>query len=186
MKRFAPVLIVLLAMLLASCSQRGFDSSLEIESRIIPGMDFSPYHNWKFARADQYPITNIAALDDPGFRESVGRSVVADMQKLGYTNVAENPDFVLMIHFVAESKFDEQKMADVYAGYDMAWAQMNSEDYWKEGNLMLFAMDAKTGKQVWSSTAKARLEEETDMETKKSRFKKTLSMMLEDFPPAVK
>ena len=186
MKRLIPLSIVLVAMVLTSCSQRGFYSSLDIESRQVPGVDFSAYHNWKFAREDEYPRTNIAVLDDPAFRKAVGDHTIAEMQKLGYNRVAENPDFVMMIHVVVEEKFDEQAMNDVYQGFDMAWAQMSSSDYWKEGSLLLFAMDAKTGKQVWSSAAQARIDEQSDTQTKKDRMKKVISMMLEDFPPAVK
>jgi hypothetical protein len=110
-----------------------------------------------------------------------------EMGKLGYTKVDGDPDFVLMIHVIVENKFDEQKMNDIYQGYDMAWAQMSSDDYWKEGNLALFAMDAKTGKQIWAAKAHARLDKEpAAAETTRKRFKDVLSAMLEDFPPAVK
>ncbi len=188
MKRFVPLLIVAIAaVLVTACSQRNFQNTLEIESRIIPGQDFSPYHNWKFARESEYPLTDIPVLDDPAFRNSIGLSMIEDMKKLGYTKVDSLPDFVMMIHVVVENKFDEQKMNDIYQGYDMAWAQMNSDDYWREGQVLLFAMDAKTGKQIWSSRAHARLDKEpAKAETTKSRMKKVLSEMLKDFPPATK
>jgi hypothetical protein len=51
---------------------------------------------------------------------------------------------------------------------------------------MLFAMDSKTGKQIWSSRAHARLDDNTSASVKEERFKKVISMMLEDFPPIKK
>jgi hypothetical protein len=108
------------------------------------------------------------------------------MAKMGYTKVDSLPDFVMMIQLMTENKFDEQKMNDIYQGYDMAWSQMSSEDYWKEGTLLLFAMDARTGKQIWVARAQARIDEQSDVSTKKDRFKKTLAMLLQDFPPAKK
>jgi hypothetical protein len=188
MKRFVPLLfIATLAALAVSCSQRNFQNTLEIESRTIPGIDFRQYHNWKFAREEEYPLTNIPVLDDPGFRQSIGLSMIEDMNKLGYAKVDSLPDFVMMIHVVVEDKFDQQKMNDIYQGYDMAWAQMNADDYWKEGQLLLFAMDAKTGKQIWSAAAHARLDKEpAKAETTKKRIKSIISSMLEDFPRAMK
>jgi len=185
MKRVMPLLAVLAAMLVISCSQTSFQNSLEIETIEVPGLSFAPYHTWKFAREEEYPITNSPVLDDPAFRKSVGQHMVAEMNKLGYTKVDSDPDFVMMIHIMTEQKFDEQKMNDIYQGYDMSWAQMNSRDYWREGSLILFAIDAKTGKQIWSASARARLEKDpVKPETTKERVRKVISMMLEDFPPA--
>ena len=186
MKRIVPMIVLVAAVAVIACSSRSFENSLTTETQMAPDVTFAAYHTWKFAREDEYPATGIAALDDPAFRENVGRHMVTEMQNLGYSKVDADPDFVLMIHFISENKFDEQKMNDIYQGYDMAWAQMSDEDYWKEGTLMLFAMDAKTGKQVWRGVARAHLEEASTMDTKKTRFKKVLTMMLEDFPPAGK
>ncbi len=182
MNRLVKLSLVALVLLAPACSQRGFYSNLDIEARAVPGIDYSPYKTWRFAREDEYPATGNATLDDPKFRSAVSKSTIDDMDKLGYTKVDRDPDFVLMLHVVTESKFDEQKMADIYKGYDMAWAQMGPNDYWQEGTLIIFAMDAKTGKQVWSSTAKAKLDDQSNFETKKDRFQKVVSMMLEDFP----
>jgi hypothetical protein len=48
--------------------------------------------------------------------------------------------------------------------------------------MVIFAMDAKTGKQVWSSTAQARLQDYTGYQDRLNRFNKIVSMMLADFP----
>ncbi|HEX5131677.1 MAG TPA: DUF4136 domain-containing protein [Candidatus Krumholzibacteria bacterium] len=186
MKRFVPLLIILTAMLLASCSERGFNSRLNIESQLVPGVDFGGYHTWKFAREEEYPRTGIDILDEPAYRESVAKLMIGQMDQLGYQSVTADPDMVIILQLMVEQKFDEQKMNDVYQGYDMAWAQMGGDDYWKEGSLYMFAMDAKTGRQIWSSKADAKLDEQASSSTKKERFKKVITMMLEDFPPATK
>jgi len=188
MKRFVPLLLIAMAaVLVASCSQRNFQNTLEIESQVIPGLDFGPYHKWNWARASEYPLTNIAVLDDPAFRKKVGASMIDDMNTLGYTKVDSLPDFVMMIHVVVSNEYDKQKMQDIYQGYDMAWAQMNANDYWKEGQMLLFAMDAKTGKQIWSSKAHARLDQQQNKAaTTEKRMKKIIHDMLQDFPKAKK
>jgi len=180
------LLILSFVLIVAACSQRGFYTNLDIESRPTPGVDFSDYQTWRFGRADEYPTTGDATLDDPRFRDSVGKHTIAEMEKLGYSYVDKDPNFVMMFHIAVEQKFDEQKMADIYQGYDMAWAQMSSSDYWKEGSLFLFAMDAATGEQIWSSVAQAKLDERSSYDTKRQRFNKVVSMMLEDFPSHAK
>lgn len=184
MKRFVPMMILIAVAAAMGCAARSFENSLTTEAQIASGVDFGSYHTWKYARADEYPMTGSAILDDPGYRKEVGREVVAKMQGKGYTKVDADPDFVLMIHLLSENKFDEQKMNDIYQGYDMAWAQMSDKDYWKEGTMMIFAMDAKTGKQIWNGVAKARLDQNTSDKTKKERFKKVVGMILDDLPPS--
>ncbi len=182
MYKIARPLLVSFIVLVAACSATDFRNTLQIESRPVSGVDLPSYSTWRFAREDEYPTTGIPILDDPKFRDSVGKHTVEEMQKIGYTHVDKDPDFVLMLHVVVDQKFDEQKMNDIYQGYDMAWAQMSDKDYWKVGSLMLFAMDAKTGKQIWSSVAQARLDERANYDTRLKRFKKVISLMLEDFP----
>lgn len=182
MNRFATLAALLLVLLVPACSQRGFYTNLNIEARPVPGVDFSSYKTWKFAHADEYLHTGYPVLDDPKFRNAISDHTIAEMQKLGYKYVDQDPDFVLMVHVVVENKFDEQKMNNITQGFDMAWAQMSDKDYWNEGTLMMFVMDAKTGKQVWSSVAQAHLDDKSNYDTKKKRFMKVISMMLEDFP----
>jgi hypothetical protein len=185
MKRLVPSAIVLVAVLFIACAG-GFYNGVNIESDQLADVDFTKLPTWKFAREDQYPETGIAALDDPAFRKSVAQHTITEMQTIGYKKVESDPDFVMMIHVQLTNEYDKQKMDDIYKGYDMAWSHMNAEDYWQDGTLMLFAMDSKTGKQIWSSRAHARLDDNTSASVKEERFKKVISMMLEDFPPIKK
>ena len=74
----------------------------------------------------------------------------------------------------------------IYQGYDMAWAQVGEGDIWNEGTLIIFAMDGKTGQQMWSSTAQAKLNDYVGYEDRLDRFNKVVTMMMSDFPPCVK
>ena len=126
--------------------------------------------------------TGIADLDAPAFRQSVGDNTIKLMNNLGYTHVNSTPDMLLMFHVVVEQRYDEVKMNPAYQDFDLQWAQASSEDTWQEGSLFIFAVDAKTGKQIWSSSAKAELEKESNFETKKKRFNEVVTQMLADFP----
>jgi hypothetical protein len=88
----------------------------------------------------------------------------------------------MLLHVAGEVKYDQQKMDDLYKGYDMAWAQFGPDDAWNEGTLIIFAMDNKTGKQVWSSTAQARLDDYVGYQDRLDRFNEVVTRMLADFP----
>ena len=177
-------LVLLVCVLLLACSQKGFDSNVQVTPQPVADANFSAYATWNFGRLGEYPATGIEHIDEPQFRQGVAKYFEAEMTKKGYTRSAENPDLVMLLHVAAEQKFDEQKMDDLYKGYDMAWAQIGDEDVWQEGTLVIFAMDAKTGKQVWSSTAQAKLQEYVGFQDRLDRFNKVVSMMLADLPAA--
>jgi hypothetical protein len=181
MKRLCLLLLIAMVAALTGCASN-VDRSLVIESELASGIRVDAYRTWKFAREAEYPETRIEALDEPAFRTSVGNQVISDLAAKGFTKVDANPDFVMMIQFMTESQYDQQKMDDIYKGYDMATFQMTSKDYWQDGHLYVFAMDPKTGKQMWSSHAHARLDQDTSTEHKQKQFVKVLAAMLEDFP----
>lgn len=180
MFRTAALAIIVAAV--AGCSQKGFDTNLTIEPNPVPGVDWTQYKNWSFGRQGEYVMTGLKNLDDPAFRKSVGENTVKQMDALGYQHVDSNPDMLLMFHVLVEEKYDEVKMNPAYQEFDMQWAQSSSEDTWSEGSLFLFAIDAKTGKQIWSSVAKAELDKQSSYETQKNRFNEVVTKMLTDFP----
>ena len=180
MFRVAALVIIVAA--LAGCSQKGFDTNLTIEPNPTPGVDWTPYKSWSCGRQGEYVPTGLPDLDSPEFRKSVGENAVKLMNDLGYTHVDNNPDLLLMFHVLVEERYDEVKMNPAYQDFDMQWAHASSEDTWSEGSLFIFAIDAKTGKQVWSSSAKAELDKQSNFETKKKRFNEVVTRMLADFP----
>jgi hypothetical protein len=183
MKTFVRVAAMLIVIaLVAGCSQKGFNTNLTIEPKPVPGVDWSKYKNWSFGRQGEYVQTGIQNLDDPAFRKSVGENTIQQMKNLGYDHVDSNPDMLLMFHVVVEQRYDEVKMNPAYQDFDMNWAQASSEDTWQEGSLFLFCVDAKTGSQIWSSSAKAELDKHSTYETQKNRFNEVVTKMLADFP----
>jgi hypothetical protein len=175
----AAAMVIILA-LVASCSQKGFN--VTIEPKPVPGVDWSQYKNWSFGRQGEYVITGNETLDDPAFRKSVGENTVRQMTGLGYTHVDSQPDMLIMFHVVVDQRYDEVKMNPAYKDFDMQWAQASSEDTWSEGSVFLFCVDARTGKQIWSSSAKAELDKQATFDTKKTRFNQVVTEMLADFP----
>jgi uncharacterized protein DUF4136 len=178
MKRLVPLVCVLLL----ACSQKGFDNQVQITPQPVPDVNFSAYQTWDFGRLGEYPATGIEHIDEPQFRQGVAKHFADEMTKHGYTRATENPDLIMLLHVAAESKFDEQKMDDVYKGYDLAWAQIGKDDVWNEGTMVIFAMEGKTGKQVWSSTAQARLQDYVGFQDRLDRFNKVVTKMLADLP----
>lgn len=173
--------LTLVALLLA-CSQKGFNTNLSVEAKPVPGVDWSKYSTWSFGRQGEYVLTQNEVLDDPHFRKAVSDHTISEMKNLGYTHVNGDPDMLLMFHVIIEDRYDEVKSNPAYADYDMEWATYSEDDMWKEGSLMLFALDAKTGSQIWGSTAVAELDKESSFGTKKDRFREVVSKMLAEFP----
>jgi hypothetical protein len=177
----AAALLIMFA-LMAGCSQKGFNTNLTIEPNPTPGVDWSQYKTWSFGRQGEYVQTGLSDLDAPEFRKAVSDNTIKLMNDLGYTHVDSKPDLLIMFHVLVEEKYDEVKMNPAYQEFDMQWAQSSSEDTWSEGSLFIFAIDPKTGKQVWSSSAKAELDKQANFETKKKRFNEVVTKMLADFP----
>jgi len=171
----------LLCVALAACSQKGFNSNVHVTPQPVADANFTAYTTWDFGRAGEFPATGLEHMDTPQFRAGVATHFTDEMAKLGYSNKID-PDLIMLLHVATEKKFDQQKMDDIYKGYDMAWTQMDEDDVWNEGTLIIFAMDAKTGKQVWSSIAQAKLQEYVGFQDRLDRFNKIVTMMLADFP----
>jgi len=182
MKTMLRAALAILIIAVVACSQKGLDSRLIVEPKPVPGVDFTQYKTWSWGRQGEYVQTGIEALDAPEFRAGVGNHTISEMSKLGYTHVDGAPDMLLMFHVAVEERYDEVKMNPAYQGYDMAGANVNSDDMWKEGSLIMFVIDAKSGQQIWGSTATAELDELADYETKKKRFNEVITKMLADFP----
>ena len=181
MKTMLRAAALVLVLAFVGCSEKGFN--LTVEPKPVPGVDWSQYTTWKFARQGEYPVTGNPVLDEPTFRKSVGDNTVGEMDKLGYKHVnTEEADMLLMYHVIVEDRFDDVKMNPAYQDFDMQWAQANSDDTWQEGSVALFAVDAKTGKQIWGSVARAELDKQSNMDTKKQRFNQAVDEMLADFP----
>lgn len=176
----AGALVVILA--LVACSQKGFNSNLHIDPRPVPGVDWSQYKTWSYGRQGEYVMTGYPILDQPQFRKAVTDHVIEEMAKIGYQHVDENPDMLIMFHVLVEDRYDEAKLNPAYKDFDMQWAQESKDDTWTEGTLMMFALDAKTGTQIWSSTAQAELDKYSNYETKKQRFNLATTELIKDFP----
>src|SRR5438045_4056637 len=84
----AAAMVIILA-LVASCSQKGFNTNLTIEPKPVPGVDWTQYKSWSFGRQGEYVQTGIAEVDDPAFRKSVGENTVKLMNDRGYEHVNE-------------------------------------------------------------------------------------------------
>jgi hypothetical protein len=179
-KMFALCSVLLLAG--PGCTHQGMSERAVVESIPVPGVDFSKYNTWNFARQGEYVKTGNEVLDDPGFRQSVADHTIAEMKKLGYDNVVEEPDLLLMFHVIVEDRYDEAKANPAYQSYDLAWANVSEDDVWQEGSIILFVVDAKTGSQVWGAKAIGEIDKHATFDTRKTRFKEVVTQMLADFP----
>jgi len=182
MKSILRPLALLLVLGLVACSQKSFNSNLQVEPKPVPGIDWSQYKTWSYGRQGEYVHTGIETLDDPRFRKAVTDHVIDEMAKIGYEHVNGNPDMLIMFHVLVEDRYDEAKLNPAYKDFDMQWAQEGKDDTWTEGTLMMFALDAKTGAQIWSSTARAELAKDANFETKKKRFNQATTELIKDFP----
>ncbi len=182
MKKLVVILPLLALAVLASCSQRGFKSNVQVTPAPVPNVDFTHYKTWHFGRPGQYPDTGVEHMDTPQFREAVAKHFGAEMTSLGYVYADSNPDLTFLMHVATAQQADQQKMDDIYKGYDMAWSQLDENDVWHEGTLIIFCMDSKTGQQVWSSSAQAKMQDYVGYQDRLDRFNKVVTMMMDYFP----
>ena len=115
-----------------------------------------------------------------------------EMTTKGMTKVSENPDFLIAVQGLTETKTDVTNYGygggygygyGPYGGWGAGGVDIST---YKEGTVLLDFVDAKTKAMFWRGTATAIAEPGLSAEKQEQKFALAASKLLSQFPPTAK
>jgi hypothetical protein len=123
------------------------------------------------------------SLLDKRIKESVNAQLTAK----GYTQDANNPDFMTLYHTGAEDKVNVTDWGYGYGHYGGWYGGGGVDVYqYKEGTLILDIIDAKSKELVWRGFAQGTIDPGAPIERREQRLNEAVTRMLANFPPTGK
>jgi hypothetical protein len=165
--------------LLAACSP------IQVQTDHDPAANFSALRTYawlqKTADAPRDPRIDNDLLDS-----RVHAAVNDELDRKGYREAAENPDFRVTYHVMVQNKFDVQSFP-VYYGYGFgrvgaAGGDVRVSEY-EQGTLILDVVDSRTNDLVWRGSAQARIVPDRTPQERTKLIRDAVREMLERFPP---
>ena len=185
--------ILVMVILFAACSpvsreaDRVLQSPIDIESTVSDETNFSQFTTWSWIPGAEH-IRIDRRLEDADTPSRIAAMVESHMYSRGFKRTDTAPDLVMNFH-LAINDIDESTIEEFYSGGDMPKYRANFsgpkkvEKEWKEGSLILFMFDTKTGQLVWQASAQAEVTlEEVPQDIRDKRLKAIVDEMFEKLP----
>ena len=144
--------------------------------------DFSNFKTYNWLPVPEKP--DIDSLN----MERVKKAVNNNLRTKGIMMTSDNPDFLIAAHLGHKEKVQVTNWGYGYGPYGRYWG-----GYWgpggvstyqyKEGELILDFVDAKTKKLIWRGVAKAEVDNINTPEKKDKLINSAVEKILEKFPP---
>ncbi len=129
-----------------------------------------------------------AALQRNGLLDKrIKESVNSQLSGKGYTQDANNPDFLVLYHTGAEDKVNVTDWGYGYGRYGGWYGGGGVDVYqYKQGTLILDVIDAKSKQLVWRGFAQGTIDPDAPTEKREKRLNEAVTRMLSKFPPTGK
>ena len=163
-------------------------SSVTIKHDYDKDANFAAYKTYGWLAVPTDAVGSVKAaiernsLLDKRIKESVNRQMAAK----GYTQDANNPDFVMLYHTGAEDKINVTDWGYGYGPYGYGgWYGGGGVDVtqYREGTLILDVIDTKAKQLVWRGFATAALNPDAPMEKRERKLDEVITQVLAKFPP---
>jgi len=166
---------------LVGCSSNKPEINYAIESAFNPDGDYENYKSWNFVPYKQ--IERLKVFEDKELRDWTEKAIVDALAERNLFKKFDNPDLLVGYQGISESLTEEQ-LEETYNQYkwDLPDDGINEDDNWGKGMLLLFVVEAKTGKMLWRSSATAVLDESRSMKERKELVVKAVEGMLAEMP----
>jgi hypothetical protein len=175
------VLVFLSALLLAGCASHKPEINLAVESAFNPDGDYGNYKSWNFVPYKQ--ISRLKVFEDKALRDWTEQAVVDALAERNLVRKVVDPDLLVGYQGIAEP-LTEAQIEETYNqfNWDIPKDGIDPDDRWGKGTLLLFVIEAKTGKMLWRSSATAVLDESRTMDERKALVEKAVRQMLAEMP----
>jgi hypothetical protein len=174
--------VVIMAVALAGCGSRSYDTHVKIDSQSHPEADFAGYKTWDFLEYNA-DLTGMGVLEDADFRLELANTIEQAMSDRGFQRVFESPDLHVGAH-AAKEAVTEAELREWYNTQDWELPDVRSyaQDRWEKGMLLLFIFDAKTGEMLWRSSAEAMGDDSMPKGDRQALVERAVKQMLETMP----
>jgi hypothetical protein len=185
------ILAVVVATLLTGCPskkqevQKIVDSPIAVSADVDSSTDFSWYQTWDWIPVTQIPGQDSWGTGDPALSKMILEAFESEMFTRGYKKVDSGYELIANF-FLAVEDVDRAYLEEHYKGqfpqYKLDMGGKDKNVQWREGTLVLFLFDSKTGQLVWQATAQAEVTRDSTPEQREARIKKAAKLMLESLP----
>ena len=110
----------------------------------------------------------------------------AELEKKGYSQSADKPDFYIALHASKEDKVDVSSWG---YGYGYGWYGYGGgvDVYqYEEGTAVFDFVDGEKKDLIWRGVVKVEIDRKASFEKRQKRIKEIVEKMLKDFPPGRK
>ena len=174
------------ATLLTACATVNVNTDYALEQ------DFSGYRHYAWHPDGVQKTTSLDTMGGDIFDNRVRLAIEHALSQRGMVK-AEAADFYVNYSVVTESRMSVNTY-NTYGGYGPGWGYApyggwghgsthTSVYYYTQGTLIIDVIDATTNKLAWRSTADGRVDQSSTPEKKEQALRKTITKMLEKFPP---
>jgi hypothetical protein len=167
------------ALALAACAS----APPEPESVRDPGVDFSSYHTWAFG-----PVRSAPGADEPVtlLGRDIRNAISAEMRRRGYTQSQDAPDLQIYYETASSDKVESNPVrvgvgvgswgSNVGGSVNMSSPSVRN---YREGTLVVHAVDAKRNAEVWQGRISSRISKGS-LET--AAVQQAVAAAMRDFP----
>jgi len=177
--KYAGPCAALAALLVAACAA----PPPQPESMRAPGVDFSAYATYGWA-----PAPGLSASDQPLLLldQNIRRAIGAEMQRRGYRESEQDPDLRLAYETASEEKVESNPVRvgvgvgswGGHVGGSVSVGSPSLRNY-REGTLVIHAIDAARNEEVWQGRVSSRL---TSGSLDASAVSSAVAAAMRDFP----
>jgi hypothetical protein len=182
MKYDQPIMIVLAALALASCS------SISVHTEHDPRTNFAKYRTFAFA-----PPPKNGIQPGPAVRAQIESLLGQGLAAKGYTKSA-HPDFYIVYHITRSEQVRVSQYTDwgyrggysyrygrgyyhLWSSYPISYAQVTR---YTEGTLIVDFVDPKAATSIWRGTATGTV---GSAQSNQEKIREAIQKMLENIPP---
>jgi hypothetical protein len=186
------ILTVLLVVLLVGCSSKNqevkriVESPITVDADVDPSTDFSRYRTWRWIPVTQIPGQDPWGTGSPELSKVILDAFEGQLYSRGYEKVATSSDLIANFYYAAEDvdqAFLEEHFKGQFPEYKVDLKGKDTKNVsWKQGTLIFFLFDSKSGQMVWQASAQAEVTSESTMEQRQTRVNKVAKMMMEKLP----
>lgn len=161
-------------------------SSMHIDSRHDSTADFSGYQTWDWMPGPP-ERTGDERVDDPKVRERIQSRIESQLITLGFTKVANSPDFLVNYHAALNTELNQVRMDNYYeyAHYQVFYPHWTATytDVYELGTLVIDILDPNTNRLVWRGWARAEINPQEGPVINGEKIRKAAEGILRKFPP---
>ncbi|HEY5692559.1 MAG TPA: DUF4136 domain-containing protein [Cyclobacteriaceae bacterium] len=155
--------------------------NVKVHSSFDRTQDFSQYKTFCWLNGCDFTYTGPTYLNDSLLREKIKNSIIAELNKKGYTQDDSQPDLLIDFHISVKNESSIIYHHDDDDHYDYKPFPEEEIINYLKGTIVIYMVDKSAGKMVWRSEAIGYMDTHPDLSEKNIR--NGIATALKNFPP---